>query len=80
MKGGEKVENKNNAPKREQKQTKVLQNPITETKFKAGDFVSVNGMGNGIIVGFSSISNNPIIFFYEEERNICVSENEVIKI
>ena len=45
---------------------------IEDVVFSAGDIVWVDGIGEGIIVGFSSVTNNPDIFFYEEQKIISV--------
>ena len=44
----------------------------SEITFRAGDIVKVDEIGEGIIVGFSSVTNNPDIFFYEEQKIISV--------
>ena len=46
--------------------------PPTEIVFRAGDIVRAEDIGEGVVIGFSSLSNNPDVFFYEEQKIICV--------
>ena len=54
--------------------------PSRKIAFKAGDIVQVKGLGEGVLIGFSSMSNNPDVFFYEEQKIICVSIREIVKV
>lgn len=40
--------------------------------FRKGDSVESHDLGNGTVVGFSSISGEPHVFFYNEQMVLCV--------
>ena len=40
--------------------------------FRKGDSVQDPDLGNGIVVGFSSISGEPHVFFYSRQKVICL--------
>lgn len=50
------------------------------TNFQAGQKIFHNQFGSGIIVGFSEVSDEPVVYFYStevqqqyEDRVICVA-------
>ena len=54
-----------------------------DPKWHAGQKVSHEQLGRGIVVGFSSISGNPFVFFYEDWFNgkvVCLGESELTEI
>lgn len=58
---------------------------LKEPKFKAGNKVTHNTLGEGIVVGFSSRTGAPFVFFYkEQEKNgkeiICVSYESLTEV
>ncbi len=42
-----------------------------------GTMVKNPSYGRGIIVGYSSISGNPVVFFYTDEITRCIDVNEL---
>ena len=40
--------------------------------FRSGDAVEHPDLGNGIVVGFSSISGEPHVFFYSRQQVLCL--------
>lgn len=55
----------------------VVEKSKLGTRFKAGDRVTLDNFGAGIIVGFSDITGNPMVFFYDAQREfndraVCV--------
>lgn len=58
---------------------------LKEPQFKAGKKVTHNTLGEGIVVGFSSKTGAPFVFFYkEQEKNgkeiICVSYESLMEV
>lgn len=47
------------------------------TPFHSGDLVQDEDLGNGVVVGFSSISGEPHVFFYSCQQVVCVSADEI---
>ena len=56
-----------------------------EGKMKAGQKIFHNQFGRGIIVGFSEVSDEPVVYFYDlevqrryENHVICVASASII--
>ena len=56
-----------------------------EGKMKAGQKIFHNQFGRGIIVGFSEVSDEPVVYFYDlevqrryEDHVICVASASII--
>ncbi len=60
------------------KEVKTIKEAPANTNLKAGAFVTHEAFGEGIVVGFSSITGNPSMFFYKEESVICVGVESVV--
>lgn len=58
-------------------QITVQKDPLFVTDFRAGDLVVVDNWGEGIIVGFTSLTGNPEIYFYLWQKCVCVGVGEV---
>lgn len=56
---------------------KTVLKPSRTMKLKIGNIVKHKSLGIGIIVGFSSVSDNPDIFFYSKQQVVCVYYKEV---
>ena len=65
---------------KDNKKAKTLLNPINETDLRAGNIIHHNDFGIGIVIGFSSITNNPCVFFYEENEIYALFQKEVRKL
>lgn len=48
------------------------------TLFRKGDYVVSSDLGDGIVVGFSSITGEPHVFFYLQQEVLCVG-SETLK-
>ena len=44
---------------------------------QVGQFIDYKLFGEGIIVGFSSKTSNPIIYFYKEKEAICLLASDI---
>lgn len=52
---------------------RIQESPLHEkTPFRKGDSVESQDLGNGVVVGFSSISGEPHVFFYSVQTVLCV--------
>lgn len=53
------------------KQYRVLRHSINNnTNLKVGQFVSLDGIGECLIIGFSSQTGNPMVFSYDIQKII----------
>lgn len=59
--------------------------PLIDNGFHAGQIVIHNRLGKGVIVGFSEITGEPAIYFFDKElqrryrdRVVTVDKNDVI--
>lgn len=43
----------------------VVENQQGKNKFQSGQKIHHNRYGYGIIVGFNSLTNDPVVFFYD---------------
>lgn len=51
--------------------------PRRDLGLRAGDYVSANECGDGIVVGFSSLSAEPIVYFYSQQDALCIAHEEL---
>lgn len=57
----------------------IQKEPTTSSNlFRKGDYVVSSDLGDGIVVGFSSITGEPHVFFYLHQEVICVG-SETLK-
>lgn len=49
----------------------------SEHIIKAGSLVSSDDFGDGVVVGFSNITENPLVYFYDYDKLIGVNVNSV---
>ncbi len=59
-------------------EVRTLKNPINDIGLQAGQFVKTE-LGEGLIVGFSSVTDNPLIYIYNEDKIICFYKEDLLK-
>ena len=57
---------------KEQAKIEIIKNPNRYLGFSPGDIVNHNDLGDGVVVGFSSYSSEPFVFFYTRQESVCV--------
>lgn len=67
-----------NLSQEEKMKLQITKKPIKDNGIHLGEIVIHNILGEGIVVGFSSITSNPMVFFYNEKRTICVHWKELL--
>lgn len=50
----------------------IVETPKKCLGFKVGDIVKNHTLGKGVVVGFSSVSSEPFVFFYRRQESVCV--------
>lgn len=60
----------------------IVEKSKLNTKLMTGQKVSHDKLGKGVIVGFSEITGNPFVFFYNQQeiygdRPVCVDNKTV---
>ena len=56
----------------------ITKKPNKDNGIHLGEIVTHNVLGEGIVVGFSSITSNPLVFFYKEKETIGVYWEELL--
>ena len=61
----------------------VKESKINGLNLNIGEKVSHNQLGEGVIVGFSDITGEPFVFFYDrankkDDRPMCLSHKELL--
>lgn len=51
-----------------------------ETIFRAGDYVYAEGGGDGIVVGFTSYTGEPSVYFYSRQEVVCIGSDQLKRI
>ena len=49
----------------------------SEHVIKAGSLVNSDVFGEGVVVGFSNITENPVVYFYDYDKLIGISMDQV---
>lgn len=49
----------------------------SEHNIKAGSIVVSDSFGEGVVVGFSNITENPLVYFYDYDKLIGVDINTI---
>ncbi len=55
---------------------KVVETNLLNT-YSVGSMVKNQSLGRGVVVGYSSLSGNPFVFFYGNETTLCISADDV---
>ena len=56
----------------------VLAPSERKIQLRSGDLVDAGqGLGIGVVVGFSMQSSEPYVFFYSQQITVCISSTEI---
>lgn len=55
----------------------VTRFPRRDTGLRAGDYVEVDELGDGIVIGFTAYSGEPEVYFYSQQQSLCVGRNMI---
>ncbi len=57
---------------------KVVEKNLLNT-YSVGSMVKNQRLGRGVVVGYSSLSGNPFVFFYSNEATLCISVDDLTR-
>lgn len=55
---------------------RIIKNSKKSLDF-TGKTITNNNLGNGIVVGYSSRTGEPFVFFYKTQTVLCINHNEI---
>ena len=58
----------------------VTRLPRHEKSVLAGDRVWANQVGEGVVVGFTAYTDNPMVYFYTRQEVVCISDEDLKRV
>lgn len=55
----------------------IVRRPRRSWGLTAGDAVTHEKLGHGVVVGFSSLTSEPFVFFYSRQEAVCLAHEEL---